>query len=89
MSASGPTSGWNSSRGVKSCLGAHPGTGQQDLADLEEQQRHRLRPVALAGDGAQGEQEALHGVGDLLAEHLSSSVSVIRLISFRRTLVRA
>ena len=49
-------------------LRTEPGAGEQHLADLQQEQRHGLRAVALPRDRAQGEQEALHGVGDLDSE---------------------
>ena len=49
-------------------LRAEPGTGQQDLADLEQQQRDAPSGVALGGDRAQRDQEALDLVGDLGGE---------------------
>ena len=49
-------------------LRAEPGTGQQHLADLEQQQRDRTTGVVLLRDRAQGEQEAGDLVGDLLGE---------------------
>ena len=56
-------------------LGAQPGAGEQHLADLQEQQRDRPAAVRLAGDRLQGQQEALHLVGDLLGEVLGLGVT--------------
>ena len=53
-------------------LGAEPGAGQRDLADLEQQQRDRAADVALPRDLAQREQEARERVRDLLGEVLAS-----------------
>ena len=46
-------------------LRAEPGTGQEDLADLEQEQRDAAAGVALGRDRAQRDQEALDLVGDL------------------------
>ena len=60
-------------RAARSHLGAEPGTGEQHLADLEQQQRDRAAAVVLAGDGSQGDQEALDGVGDGRGEVLGGA----------------
>ena len=49
-------------------LRAEPGAGEQDLADLEQQQRDAATGVALGGHRPQRDQEALDLVGDLGGE---------------------
>jgi len=48
----------------------HPeaGAGEQQLANLEQQERYGSPAVAVAGDLTDGEQEALGLVGDALRE---------------------
>ena len=64
-----------------------------DKIRFEEQQGYRLGAVPLACDRAQGEQEALHLVRDLLRELLAveprgRDLVSHRLISFPRTRAR-
>jgi len=55
-------------------LGAEPRAGQEDLAELEQQQRDRPAALLVARDRLQRHQEALHLVGDLLGEVLGLRV---------------
>src|SRR6188768_413254 len=56
-------------------LGAEPGTGEQDLAHLEQQEGYGAAAGLLAGDRLQRDQVALGLVGDLLREVLDVEVA--------------
>ena len=80
MSGSGPDVGLVLGPRCEVTLRAEPGAGEQDLADLQQQQRDGASDVALAGDGLEGDQEALDLVGDLLGELPGLAVELLWLI---------
>ena len=47
-SGSGPTSGWYLAARLEVLLGAEPGAGEQDLADLDQQQGYDGAGLRLA-----------------------------------------
>ena len=88
MSASGPTSGWNSSRGVKSVWAPIRAPARRTWLISRSSSDTACDPLPSRAMARRASRK-LSTESAICSPNTLSSVSVIRLISFRRTLVRA